>query len=254
VSPGSEPERDDTGLPPVDIEIPDDARELDRDVQAYRRELRAVRREQRQSRWRRSLGRDGIVLPLLACCLILALIAGTLLTVFTATSGQGVTGGLPGSGPNSALSTAPNRSALRIVSGRPLPPANITVDGRALPLATLHQAMLVLVPPGCDCRSTLAWLADVAASAPATAAYVVYNQQTRAAVQGLYAQLGRQERRMLHLAEDTTDALTGAASFPAGMSATKLTAVLVAPDRTVKYATGLSPSDSKAALTEAIIA
>ena len=31
-----------------------------------------------------SLAKDGIVLPLLACCLILALIAGTLLTVFTA--------------------------------------------------------------------------------------------------------------------------------------------------------------------------
>jgi hypothetical protein len=88
VNPGGEPERDEYGLPPVDIEIPDDARELDRDVQAYHRELRAERRRQRRRRLHLSLARDGIVLPLLACCLILALITGTLLTVFTATSGQ----------------------------------------------------------------------------------------------------------------------------------------------------------------------
>ena len=39
---GGEPERDDSGLPPVDIVVPDDARELERDVQAYRREQRAL--------------------------------------------------------------------------------------------------------------------------------------------------------------------------------------------------------------------
>ena len=44
MNPGSDPDRDDFGLPPVDIVIPDDARELDRDVQAYQRELRALRR------------------------------------------------------------------------------------------------------------------------------------------------------------------------------------------------------------------
>src|SRR5580700_8380776 len=92
VNPGGEPERDETGLPPVDIEIPDDARELDRDVQAYYRELRAQRRHQRGLRTRGSLAKDGILLPLLACCLILALITGTLLTVFTATSDQIVPG------------------------------------------------------------------------------------------------------------------------------------------------------------------
>jgi hypothetical protein len=88
VNPGGEPERDDTGLPPVDIVIPDDARELDRDVQAYYRELRAQRRHERRHRLHRTITRDGIILPLLACCLILALITGTLLTVFTATSDQ----------------------------------------------------------------------------------------------------------------------------------------------------------------------
>ncbi len=97
MNPGGEPERDETGLPPVDIEIPDDARELDRDVQAYYREQRAARRQQRRQRVRGSLAKDGIVLPLLACCLILALITGTLLTVFSATSDQNLAR-LPGSG------------------------------------------------------------------------------------------------------------------------------------------------------------
>src|SRR5580704_13008970 len=70
VNPGGGPDRDDTGLPPVDVEIPDDARELDRDVQAYRREQRARRRQLRSMRIRGTLSRDGTVIPLLICCLI----------------------------------------------------------------------------------------------------------------------------------------------------------------------------------------
>ena len=105
MNPGGEPERDETGLPPVDIEIPDDARELDRDVQAYYREQRAARRQQRGLRVRGSLAKDGIVLPLLACCLILALITGTLLTVFTAAANQNLAG-LPGSGQTARPATS----------------------------------------------------------------------------------------------------------------------------------------------------
>ncbi len=118
MNPGGEPERDETGLPPVDIEIPDDARELDRDVQAYYRELRAQRRQQRGHRMRGSVAKDGIILPLLACCLILALITGTLLTVFTATSDQmqGLPGGAGGAGkatarPSASSSARPGSSA-----------------------------------------------------------------------------------------------------------------------------------------------
>jgi hypothetical protein len=244
VNPGS----DDNGLPPVDVQIPDDARELDRDVLAYRRELRARRRQARRTRWHRSLGRDGIVLPLLACCLILALITGTLLTVFTATSDQGLTGP-PSSSANSAL-TGP---APHVVAGR-LPSAVIAVDGREpISLDMLRQAMLVLVPRGCDCGSTLAWLADVAVAAHAQA-YVVYNRQTKAEVQRLYGQLSDQRRYALTLAEDTTNVLTGRATFPDGIPATQLTAVLVAADQTVRYATGLSPRDSTTLLIQAIIA
>ncbi len=84
VNRGGDPERDDYGLPPVDIEIPDDARELDRDIQAYRRELRLQRRHRLVRRLGGPLTRDGMVLPLLASCLALTLLAGTLLTMFTA--------------------------------------------------------------------------------------------------------------------------------------------------------------------------
>jgi hypothetical protein len=122
VNSGGEPERDDTGLPPVDIEIPDDARELDRDVQAYYREQRAERRRLRHRRLHGAIARDGILLPLLACCLILALITGTLLTVFSATSDQNLI--LPGGGtatsrPHSSASSASGLSASGTATSRP---------------------------------------------------------------------------------------------------------------------------------------
>ena len=83
VNPGGEPGRDDGGLPPVDIEIPDDARELDREVLAYRREQRA---RHRRARWDRILGPlrgHGALLPLVAGCVALSMLAGTLLSVFS---------------------------------------------------------------------------------------------------------------------------------------------------------------------------
>jgi hypothetical protein len=247
VSPGSEPERDDTGLPPVDVEIPDDARELDRDVLAYRRELRARRRQRRRTRWHRSLGRDGIVLPLLACCLILALITGTLLTVFTATSDQGLTGP-PGSSGNSALATP------HIVRSGLLSRGVILVDGDVpIALNQLRQTMLVLVPKNCDCSGTLDWLARVAMAADARA-YMVYDQQTKVEVEHIYGQLDYQGQAVLAPAEDSHDVLTNPASFPAGVPASKLTAVLVARDRTVRYASGLSPNDVGSGLVQAITA
>src|SRR5262245_56400624 len=127
---GGDPGRDDYGLPPVDIEIPDDARELDRDVQAYRRELRALR-WRRRTRWLVGpLGRDGMVLPLLAGCLALTLLAGTLLTVF---SGEQVT------------------RPLLARSGHQLPDAMVLVAGSPEQLSSLRPSVLALVPPRCRC-------------------------------------------------------------------------------------------------------
>jgi cytoskeletal protein RodZ len=72
--------------PPLDIQIPDDARELDRDVLAYHRELRAMRR---RNRLRRLAGpfapfaARGSVMPLLASILAVCLVAGAMLSVAT---------------------------------------------------------------------------------------------------------------------------------------------------------------------------
>jgi hypothetical protein len=127
---GGDPGRDDFGLPPIDIEIPDDARELERDVQAYHRELRAQRWRRRTHRLAVPLTRDGLVLPLLAGCLALTLLAGTLLTVFSSTE-----------------MTAPSLGR----PGHQLPDAIVLVGGMEAPLSSLNGSVLALVPPGCRC-------------------------------------------------------------------------------------------------------
>jgi len=99
VNQGGEPGHDDYGLPSVDIQVPDDARDLYRDVQAYHRELRALRRQQRSKRWRGPLRKSGLVLPVIAGFLVLAMIAGMILTMFSAnpslTGMAGSANGLP---------------------------------------------------------------------------------------------------------------------------------------------------------------
>jgi hypothetical protein len=188
VNPGGEPERDDTGLPPVDIEIPDDARELDRDVQAYYRELRARRRHLRSKRFHGRLARDGMVLPLLVCCLIFALVTGTLLTLFTATSidqglpGASTAGGSPKTGsspgqvsPRAGASPAhrsagasPRASAAASPAVTPLPAdlasATVSVPGQPTrAVGRLGVAVLLLVPPGCSsCSQAAGHLAALA--------------------------------------------------------------------------------------------
>ena len=68
---------------PLDIQIPDDARELDRDVLAYHRELRAKRRRSRLRRLAGPLAGHGAILPLLASILAVCLVAGAMLSVAT---------------------------------------------------------------------------------------------------------------------------------------------------------------------------
>lgn len=72
--------------PPLDIEIPDDARELERDVIAYHREQRALRRRRRL---RRILPGQAGIMPLMASILAVCLVAGMMLSVFTITPTDG---------------------------------------------------------------------------------------------------------------------------------------------------------------------
>jgi hypothetical protein len=172
VNTGGDPGRDDYGLPPVDIEVPDDARELARDVHAYHRELRSQRRRLLAKRLSEPVTRDGMVLPLLAGCLALTLLAATLLTVFTV--GQGTIGGpltRPGSPPPGAAREATGRpgspTSPAPVAGEPgrlLPDAMVLVDGEPEHLTDLtgpgHFAVvLALIPPSCRCLRDLRQLA-----------------------------------------------------------------------------------------------
>ena len=80
MSPGGGAGRDE---PPLDIQIPDDARELERDVLAYHRELRARRRRSRLRRLASPFARQGTMMPLLASILAVCLVAGAMLSVAT---------------------------------------------------------------------------------------------------------------------------------------------------------------------------
>jgi hypothetical protein len=216
VNRGGDPERDDYGLPPVDIEIPDDARELDRDIQAYHRELRAQRRHRLARRLRGPLTRDGMILPLLASCLALTLLAGTLLTMFTARRAL----------PNT-LQTAsvprPSRPTVGQVGGL-LPEATVTVgSGQARTLRDFHPSVLALVPAGCDCGAAARQL-----SAQATAANVtLYFVGAGSAVVQARALARRSGLSGDHVVTDSRDAM--GAYHPAG-----LTAVLVDSDGAVR--------------------
>jgi hypothetical protein len=278
VNPGGEPERDDTGLPPVDIEIPDDARDLDRDVQAYFRELRAERRRLRRRRLHGKIARDGIVLPLMACCLIFALITGTLLTIFTATSDQNLvrvpgsggtgshplTGGAVSSGAASrAVATSPiaasgsgsqpNRSGAYLEQmSAPLPAGSLTVMGSRnpiVPLRNLTGAILVLVQPRCGCSATIRWLA-VIGMRHGVQTFLVGTQKTINEAESLKSRLNPS------LQPHVVVALDGSSLLSTSFRPHGLTAVLVAAHPTVSHsvaiAYNLGPSDDAKPLVQAL--
>lgn len=210
---GGDPGQDDYGLPPVDIEIPDDARELERDVQAYYREQRAQRRRMLARRLSAPLSRDGMVLPLLAGCLALTLLAGTLLTVLT-TGQESFTPTRP-----PPASTANPRP--RPATGR-LPDKLVEVNGEQQTLSALAGTVLVLalVPAACHCRADLRRVTDLAQHAQAST-YLVgdASQQVQVLNLAAYAGLGAS-----HAVTDTYNQL------PAFYHPATLTAVLVRAD------------------------
>ena len=154
----SEPGQDDGSLPPVNIVIPDDARDLDRDVLAYRRELRAQRRRQRLMRLfrpfaRQELGGHAAILPLVATCVALSMLAGAMLSVVTISP-----------------ASAPTLSRPPVASAKPadltsLPSGTVQLDGRAVPVRSLVSSALALVSADCGCGPALRRLARQAAAA-----------------------------------------------------------------------------------------
>jgi hypothetical protein len=144
----SEPERDDGSLPPVNIVIPDDARELDRDVLAYRRELRAQRRRRRLMRLLRpfdnqsALGGPAAIVPLIALCLALALVGGALLSVVTMNPAQAPT-----------VTSTPTSAQAGQSSGQAttLPTGNVLIAENRVRVRSLVRSVLALVPANCNC-------------------------------------------------------------------------------------------------------
>jgi hypothetical protein len=233
VNTGGDPGRDDYGLPPVDIEVPDDARELDRDMQAYHRELRSLRRRILARKLYGPLARDGMVLPLLAGCLALTLLAATLLTVFTV--GQG-TVGAPFTHPAFARSgaarpvTGGSGTSLGPAMGRPggrLPDTLVLVDGQPEHLTDLtgpgeYVLVLALIPPACQCLHDLRQL-TLQAQGGGAQTYLVGVRGVN--VNQLSTQIGL---GVAHAVEDTEDMLP-----PVYRDSTMLTAVLVGKDGSV---------------------
>jgi hypothetical protein len=145
VSFAGEPGRDDGNLPPVNIVIPDDARELDRDVLAYRRELRARRRRQRFTRFfgpfsRHEFGGHAAILPLIATIVALSMLAGAMLSVITIS---------PASAPT--VPASPGGSAATIT----LPAGTVHLDGKSVQVRSLVNSVLALVPADCQCGPAL---------------------------------------------------------------------------------------------------
>ena len=252
---GGDPGRDDYGLPPVDIEVPDDARELDRDVQAYRRELRSLRRRMLARRLAGPLTSDGMVLPLLAGCLALTLLAATLLTVFTV--GQGTVGGplsrpasassgpgdtiTGGSGTGASLGPAPGRP------GGQLPGTLVEVDGQPEHLTDItgpdeFVVVLALIPPGCKCLRDLRQLTAEARDGGAQPYLVGMRGEN---VSQFSVQTGLGQGRVV---EDSEDMLP-----PYYRDRNTLTAVLVARDGSVaKLVTDRNGFQIKAAVRQLV--
>jgi hypothetical protein len=217
VNAGGDPDRDEFGLPPIDIVIPDDARELDRDVLAYQRELRALRRRRRASRLRRPLTRDGMVLPLLAGCLMLALLTSTLLIMFAADQT-----GMPQLPPRPAV-THHNPPAAGLIGGL-LPLSAVVIGDKSVQLRTVAKpSVLTLVPQNCQCASTLRQV-----SAQAGQAHVlVYLVGTAAGMQQLAQLAAEAGQTPARVADDAKGVL--ATTY----RARGVTAILVRSDGTV---------------------
>jgi len=165
-----------------------------------------------------------MTLPVLACCLMLALITSTLLVMFAADE----TGVPPASGNRSAASAGQGAGAHRATGrvGQPLPSAEMIMQSGTVPLRAVTASapsVLALVPPGCGCAPTLRQLA--AAAGPAhVRLYLVGKDGDMDQVSQLAALAGQSGRQVV---TDMNNVLANV------YSARGLTALLVHPGGTV---------------------
>ena len=223
----SEPERDDGSLPPVNIVIPDDARELDRDVLAYHREMRALRRRQRRRRLLRPFNGPGggpaAIVPLLALCLAIALVGGSLLAVLTT--------GPVEQDPTLTPSATPHATSASAAALTTLPAGSVRVDGKTSePVRSLVSSAIVLVPDNCGCGQSLIRVAGQAHAAGARV-YFVGSGVPSAQLMAETAEYGGPHA----VAADDANGVLTAAYRPAG-----LTVLLVFSDATAEVRRNLA--------------
>jgi hypothetical protein len=226
VSFASEPERDDGSLPPVNIVIPDDARELDRDVLAYRREMRARRRRQRRRRLLRPFNGPGggpaAIVPLIALCLAIALVGGALLSVLTISPADQDTALTPSASPRA--SNAP-------VDLTKLPTGSVLLDGKtSVPVQSLVSSAIVLVPDGCACGQSLTRLTVLAYRAGAHVYFVGVGVPSAQLIEETNKYGGRHA-----IPADDADGVLAGTYHPTG-----LTVLLVFSDTTAEVQRNLS--------------
>jgi hypothetical protein len=238
VSFASEPGRDDGSLPPVNVVIPDDARELDRDVLAYHREQRAQRRRQRIMRLfgplrRRGVGGHAAILPLIATCVALSMLAGAMLSVVTITPASAPTVSPPvraaASAPGSPKAPSPAITSQGLTE---LPTGTVQLDSRTVPVRSLASSALALIPAGCACGPALRRLA-----AQTVAAHVHLYFVASGAATAQLASLTKQDGGGAAAAVYDNASLLDGAYHPAG-----LTVLLVYSDATARVQTDL-PAD-----------
>ena len=223
----SEPERDDGSLPPVNIVIPDDARELDRDVLAYHREIRALRRRQRRTRLLRPFNGPGgggpaALVPLIALCLALALVGGALLSVLTISPAEQDTNLSPSATPRA--SSGPTGLTN-------LPPGNVQLDGQTKLIRSLVSSAIALVPKDCGCGPSLSRLEGQALAGGASVVYFVGTGAPSAQLTEEANTYGRGHA----LPADDADGVLARAYHPTG-----LTVLLVFSDATAEVQRNLS--------------
>jgi hypothetical protein len=226
VSFASEPGRDDSSLPPLNVVIPDDARELDREVLAYRREMRVKRRRQRLLRLiqpvnRPEFGGHAAIVPLIAICLALTLVGGALLSV--ATMGPAAAPTFTSSAPP-AVKPSPVKPSAPAGSLTKLPAGNIKLDGQVRPARSLISSAIALVPQHCACGTALLRLANQAKAADVGLYFVA----SGAAISQLPMLTSRYGDDKAEAAVDA-DGVFGAAYHPVG-----LTVLLVFSDATAE--------------------
>ncbi len=176
-------------------------------MQAYHRELRALRRQRLLRRLGGPIARDGMVLPLLASCLALTLLAGTLLTMFTTRRANAPV--TQTQAPTAPQSASPGAGQI----GGPLPPGTVQTSSKPVELSTVRTAVLALVPAGCHC-ATAAKQVSMQASAANVTVYLIAVGDSLSQVK---AMARSHQPATILVASDTHGTLSGA-YHPSGLT------------------------------------